>query len=449
MKNGNGVMTEQSSSPGNHVRLEVSKDAMRAMMTILSTEDFIDEREMLAAIEQAGVTEGFERAAEFLRESGEERLPGEPFPLALGTPAAEAGVEFTPLFDAAAAWNPATVGEDLHQLHRCPCVKAGEPLAYFFVTRPPKTGRDVRGNELHPQLSAEETVNARLGQGAAYDADRSQVVATVNGYPWMDAEGRVGVKSDFTVDGDLGLDYDHFAISGNLTVNGTMRDKLVVEITGNLVVNGDIDDATVHVDGNVTVRGDILNCRAGGVHGTGDITFRSADNALVVCAGRISFSDHAQFCKLIAGRGVYGDQDRSALVGGLVQSGEHVEVAVIGSAGAIGTEVEITISPYIKEKMLALSKKLSSLRDRPEENAALIKKLSETLQDYENQLEEQINRTLLGETGAPRHIVAFRKVFAGAYIRILKKSLTVVDEMDKVSFSILDGELVTDSYKTD
>jgi phosphate uptake regulator len=125
------------------------------------------------------------------------------------------------------------------------------------------------------------------------------------------------------------------------------------------------------------------------------------------------------------------------------------EVAVIGSAGAIGTEVEITISPYIKEKMLALSKKLSSLRDRPEENAALIKKLSETLQDYENQLEEQINRTLLGETGAPRHIVAFRKVFAGAYIRIPKKSLTVVDEMDKVSFSILDGELVTDSYKTD
>jgi hypothetical protein len=34
----------------------------------------------------------------------------------------------------------------------------------------------------------------------------------------MDAEGPVGVKSDFTVDGDLGLDNDHFAKSGNLTV---------------------------------------------------------------------------------------------------------------------------------------------------------------------------------------------------------------------------------------
>ncbi len=429
------------------IEVEVSNDGMRAFIVLPAATAFLDEKSILYAIEEAGVTEGFERAAE--QAADEERLAGRPMIVALGQPVSEAAVEFSPLFDTERAFEPASFDNNLHLLQRYATVIAGEPLAHLFVTRPPRTGRNVRGEEVTPQRTADEAIAACLGEGAAFDADRSQALATSNGYPYLDETGRVCVKSEFVIEGDIGLDCEHFGVFGNLTVNGNIREKLIIEVTGNLTVNGDIDDVTVKVDGNAVINGDILNCRTGGVHVSGDISFTSADNALVVCAGHIRFTEHAQFCKLIAGRGVYGDEQKSSLVGGLVQSGEHVEVAVIGNSGAIGTEIEITISPYIKEKMLALTKKLASLREKPSDNAALIDMLTEQLQNYENQLEEHINETLLGSVTLPRHIIVFKKIFGGTYLRILKKSQTVVDEMEKVSFSIADGELVADSFKTD
>ena len=431
------------------ITVEVSHDGMRAFMVLPTAQTFVDEQAILNALEAVGVCEGFARATEQQSDAGEPREAGKPFLVALGQPASEASIEFTPTFDTASAFEPASFENNFHLLQRYATIRAGEPVAHMFVTRPPKNGLDVRGNEVTAPMTADEAVQARLGEGVTYDADRSQVLASACGYPYLDEEGRVCVRSQFTIDGDVGLDWEHFSVFGNLSVNGNIREKLVISITGDLTVHGDVDDVTITVDGNATIDGDILNCRAGGLHATGNVSFISADNALVVCAGKIHFREHAQFCKLIAGKGVFGDEAGSSIVGGLVQSGEHVEVAVLGNAGAIGTEIEITISPYIKEKMLALTKKLATLRENPRDNAALIAQLSEQLSDYENQLEDQINQTLMGDVVVPRHIIAFKKVFGGTYLRILKKSRTVVDELEKVSFSIVDGELIADSFHTD
>lgn len=431
------------------IMLEVSNDGMRAFLMLPQTSDFLDEQIILDALAEANVREGFERAIEYAEQTGETREPGKPFLVALGQPVSEASIEFSPLFEEASMFNPAAFDNQYHLLNKYVSVREGEAVAHLFVTKPPKNGRDVHGEEMEAQMTTEEAIQARLGDNTRFDEDRSQVFATSNGYPYLDEHGRICVKSDFVIEGDIGLDWEHFTMFGNLTVRGGIREKLIIEVVGKLTVEGDIDDVTVKVDGDAVIKGDILNCRAGGVHVTGDVSFISADNALVVCAGRIRFTEHAQFCKLIAGKGVYGDPEGSSIVGGLVQSGEHIEAAVIGNAGAIGAEVEITISPYIKEKMLALTKKLAQLRDRPGDNEALIGQLSDQLSDFENQLEEDINQALLGDNAPPRHIIAYRKVFGGVYLRILKKSLTVVDEMEKVSFSVVDGELTADSFNTD
>jgi hypothetical protein len=53
---------------------------------------------------------------------------------------------------------------------------------------------------------------------------------------------------------------------------------------------------------------------------------------------------------------------------------------------------------------------------------------------------------LKNKDNIPKHIVAFKRVFPGTYVRVIKKSMHLKEELQRVSFSIVNGELVADKY---
>ncbi len=435
-------MSDIFTDPNGLLSLQIRDDG--AWMTMLNGDEMIGEGAILDLIEQAGIVEGFERARDYMEAYGLIRNFGEPFPIALHQMPSQPQIEFSLLFEQANCIDPDNFRfENLKGLETA---EPGKPLAHLFVTRSGNLGRDIFGETIEPTADDREALQAKIGENVRYDADLSQLVAESVGYPYLDGEGRVCVKSEFTVDGDIDLNHENFNLHASLTVNGNIQDKISIELTGNLEVNGDIVDSTVRAGGDVKVYGDIMNCQEVGIIARGNIEFENAENAFLMAKGRIRFTEHANFCKLIGEKEIQGDPERSSIVGGMVQCGSDVEVAVLGSTGAIGTEVEITISPFVKEEMLELTKELSDLRQNEHLNDERIGRIETKLEDLENQLEEEINRTLLSDETKPKHIVAYKKVFPGTYVRILKKSRTITEEYDKISFSLIDGDLVMESY---
>jgi uncharacterized protein (DUF342 family) len=424
--------------------LEIAADGMSATLTVRNTGRLINESDLIELLQESGIQHGWEQAREALTAQGLAKTFDSPFPIAIGEPYSEPRVEFSLRFPPERCIDPDQWSFD--HLSGLETARTGHPLADLFITKPGKSGMNLLGEEVLAPQSDESVIQAHIGQNVYYSPERSQILASAAGYPYLDREGRVNLMCDFVIEGDLTVAQANFELFANLTVNGSIKDKIELHVGGNLTVSGDIDDAAILVDGSLKVQGDILNCRTNGVTILGDVEFGSAENARIACAQSIRFRENAHFCRLIAERGVYGSEEHSAIVGGIVQSGENVEAAVIGNASAIGTEIEITIRPFLKEKMLTLIKRLTSLRENAAGNAAEIAALTEEIQMMEHQLEEEINRTLMSGDVIPKHITAFKRIFGGAYLRILKKSQTVVDEVEKVCFSIHDGELVKESY---
>ena len=143
---------------------------------------------------------------------------------------------------------------------------------------------------------------------------------------------------------------------------------------------------------------------------------------------------------------MYGNEDSSTIVGGMISSGEHVEVAIIGNTGSIGTEIEIAISPYTKERMLHITKQMTKMKEDRQTTKMEYLNLQEELSNFEMHLEDKINLIIKNMENLPKHIMAYKKIFPGAYIRILKKSKHVTEELNRVSFSIVNSELIAEQF---
>lgn len=438
-------MTQIYTSENGLVQLEIADDAYSAFLTIQESNDFFSENEIISLLEQSEISFGVDQAIEYMAENGISKEIGKPFPIAIGQRTREPEVEFSPLFNTEQSYHPA-LGNQFHLLSNLVKIQAGDPVAHLFVSKPSKSGKNIFGEEVSPENTEQQVTDNYLGENVYYSNDRGQIIAEVSGYPWIDDLQRIHVKRSFSIEKDMDITIEHFEFFGHLQVKGDIKDKIHIRIDGDLDVDGDINDATIELTGNLNVKGNILNCRTGGIIADGNVSFDSCENSRIACGGKITFKKNAHFCRLMAEKGIFGMEESSSIVGGIAQSGEHIEASIIGNAGMMSTETEISISPYTKEKMLLLTKQIMRMREIGQNDSEEFYKLSETLQDLEAQLENEINRTLKNEDQLPKHILAFKKVFPGVYIRILKKSMNVSEEMSSVSFAIVDGNLAVEQY---
>jgi uncharacterized protein (DUF342 family) len=425
--------------------IEIADDKFSAFLTVESTAEFMNEQDLLDLIAQSGITYGFTQAKQMIEAKNIQKQPGQPFPLAIGDIAKAPEIEFSPLINLEKCYD-ATLESDFVKIKTIQRIAKGEPLAHLFITKPSKVGINIYGVEVAPEAYDAQLINGYLGDNVIYSADRGQILADKSGYPYMDELSRMHVRSDFTLDKNLDLTFTETEFFGNLIVNGDIMDKVSLKITGDLIVNGSIVDADIDVDGDITVEGIIKDCKEPGVIATGSINFHSAENSKIVAGQTVNFKKSITFCKVLAENGLYGSPETSTIVGGVSQSGEHVEVAIIGNTGSIGTEVEISISPYTKEKMLNISKQMMKLRELNLTKNTEYTSLQDDLSELETKLEDKINSMIKNIENLPRHIMVYKKIFPGSYIRILKKSIHISEEYNKVCFNIVNGELLKDTF---
>jgi len=424
--------------------IEIADDQFSAFLTIRGTDDFLCEQELLELIAKTGITYGFSQATQMIEEKGIKKLPNQPFPFAIGDLPKAPEIEFSPLIDADKCYKPND--DSLSKLKSMQRVQKGDPLAHLFVTKPSVVGKNIFGFEVTHEMYENQVINDYLGDNVAYSVERGQIIATASGYPYMDELPRMHVKSEFTVEGGLDSSFAERDFFGTIVVNGDVSDKVRLNIVGDLIVNGNIVDAEISVDGNITVSGTIKDCDNPGIIATGKIEFQAAENSKIVAGNIINFKKSIYFCKVLAENSITGDEETSSIVGGVCQSGENVEVSIIGNTGSIGTEVEICISPYTKERLYIISKQMLKLKEQNQTGNIEYIDLQEEQARYELRLEDKINQMIKNLENLPKHIIVYKKIFPGSYIRILKKSKHLTEEMNRVSFSIVNSELVADIF---
>ncbi len=394
--------------------LTISKDDLSAYLTIEDDGNMIDEKEISSLLSSAGIKNGLKEAAEYNLKHEITKEIGKPFLIALASvQMAESGLSYK--FD-----TESCVSIDKHYemdaLTQFEKVEKDQTLADISVSDAKEAGIDIFGNEVTSENTSEINVEDVLGNNVYYSAETNQILSSEAGYPYLDQENKICVKSSF-VSQDI---YD-----------------TIKTIYGNTTIDGVISNSNLEVFGDLWVRGNIRDCNTGGIIVHGNVIFDYAEDSKIVASGKITINKNARNC-LIYANGIIEALENSSISGGIIQSGERLDVFSIGSPLEIFTEAEIAIAPFLKEQIRITGNKLNQARNASETDetliSSLVNKLKELHSEFDDKLEKSHNNDSL-------QITIKEKAYPNSNIRILKDVLEISEEKNNIEISVNESGL--------
>lgn len=355
------------------MELEISPDNNFAWLTILDSNEMIDENELIEFLNMTGIRYGFENAKAENEKADLIKKRNKPFLIAKGS-AFPPKPSFQLFFDPAEKKN----------------VKQNSLLAKLLPSNEPALiGKNIFGSESRSQ---DYKFDPQLYSGAnCLVNENNEIIAAKAGIPQIDTDKTISILCETTLDNiiDKKLSFDN-----------------------SLIVNGEINSSHLMVNGNLTVYGDIVNCSKG-IYVTGNVKFLHAHRSAIFSRGSI-FLESSKYCTLAAEMEISGTET-SSIVGGSTFSGQKINIGTLGGMQEEPTAAEIAISPYLKEQIKLLQAQISELQDTAEQA-----ELEKELQDLEDQYLQKIIDSL--DNSNPKQIQVKEKIYPHTYLRILNYS---------------------------
>ncbi len=239
-------------------------------------------------------------------------------------------------------------------------VKRGDVIAKKTLAKPGKEGFDVLG-EVLPAPPGKDKV-LRPGDNVTVSEDGLVFTAQAEGMVSLAGKNRIGVFSVHQITGDVDYSTGNLTMDGAITIKGWIRSGFSVRASGDILVEGGIEDAIVETGANLKVQGGIIGRDSGKIFAGGDVEARFIEGAKVTAKGNItvrqsiarSFISAEGFVEATAGRG--------QIMSGMVLATKGVKANVIGSDGKAKTTIDVGTPERHRKQVTAPKKQLPRLQ---------------------------------------------------------------------------------------
>ena len=259
-------------------------------------------------------------------------------------------------FDFSEMGSPKTLPDgsvDLKDLQLIRSVKKGDVLARRIPGRYGSAGQTIRGEPI--VIRAMRVV--RLPQGihtVPSPENQNILIAAKDGHVVKIGEA-VNVYEEHVIQGDVDYSTGNVHYTGSLRVEGSIRSGFTVETDGNLLVQGDIEDANVSCGGNLIVRGGVIGKGKCLISVAGDVEARYVNGHHLRALGDISLQDECVNAKIECGGTVFLWK-KGVLIGGESYVFNRLDARIIGSESGTYTDVYFGLDTVFSRALVDLSR---------------------------------------------------------------------------------------------
>ena len=400
--------------------LEISEDKLSAWLTIKKTGRLINEQEILELIDAAGIKYGFEGALRYARKHNLLREFDLKFPIAM-CKATSIHQTINHYFDLEEAKDFSAKIDPLC-ISGLSCLEAGTVLADFSDNIFEREGSiyNVLGEMISFDPKQMEGDKSLAGQNVVFDSEKGRFTSTKAGYVSIDDEGRMHIIDELYVSGDLRGVQD-LRLPVSLSVDGNVEDSSLW-VGGNLLVTGRISQSQVYCGGDLQVKHDIQDCRKPGLEVLGSVESSFIKSTRLLCKSQLNCGgiDKSEIVGELGVR-VYDD---GGISNSNVQSISSIKAGFIGVQDAANfTQLEITISPFYKTLLMQLTKDL--VHAKQEGSVQQAEEIAQKIGKIEVELDRELEHFLTDEDRAPAKIAISGEVQPELKVRILKHSYEI------------------------
>ena len=253
---------------------------------------------------------------------------------------------------------------DLRDLGSLLLVNPGTALMRRTPARSGKDGMDVLGKPIPADPVVDTPFAADLTGVATDPNDPLLLIAVIAGSPRVLPHGVIvsPVVDVETVD----LHSGNVNFDGSLRVSGDILTGMSVRVTGDVVVQGTIEAASVQAGGDVIVKGGIIG-KAETAHGgapseiasvrsKGSVHARFIQNAIVEAVAEVIVESGIRQSDVSAGeRVVVGTPTgQGSISGGRTRALQSVSTATLGAPAGTATAVQVGLNPFADEQKAEL-----------------------------------------------------------------------------------------------
>lgn len=213
-------------------------------------------------------------------------------------------------------------------------VSAGETIAIWDDGLPAKSGMDVLGRSIGAPKHEPATPEGCTGAGTEMSRDREGRLilnSRVNGFVQRQTDGCVRVVGIFSIEGDLGPGHPPVVTEDVVVIRGSVKAGASITTSSDVVIMGDLEDATINAGGSIEVDGRI---NAGApIAAAGAVVAHGGSCSRTIMAGSVRIEGEIRDCELRA----TGDVSVKRIIGGSITAGGNLRVEVAGDADGTTT----------------------------------------------------------------------------------------------------------------
>jgi uncharacterized protein (DUF342 family) len=156
-------------------------------------------------------------------------------------------------------------------------------------------------------------------------------------------------------------------------VMGTIRSGAKLQVTGDVTVYGNVEDAEIEAGGSVRIDGGFLGKGGGLIRCGGDLCVRFIQGQRGVAKGDIEIASAAISSTLFSSGNILVGQGDGVIVGGELHAYGNIEAGVLGSRRPVMTRISAGLDPMIALRIGDLETQVMNLTRRRQ---GLLKDLS-------------------------------------------------------------------------
>ncbi|MFT9597130.1 FapA family protein [Mesobacillus sp.] len=226
-----------------------------------------------------------------------------------------------------------------------PSVRKGQLLASVVPPMNGRHGTDVTGNTIPAKPG--RPLRVKPGNNVMFES--GQFYATCDGQISI-TEKAISVNPVFEVRSDLDLRTGNIDFVGNIAIRGDVPSGYELKAGGDIVVDGLVEAANLHAEGNIIIKGGIAGAMKGKVSAGGSILANYLNQANVKAGQDVIVKSSILHSKLAAAGNV--ECRTGTIIGGTISAGRNISVKELGNELFTKTELAVGWDPLLEKAEL-------------------------------------------------------------------------------------------------
>ncbi|MCB2210566.1 DUF342 domain-containing protein [bacterium] len=358
---------DDSGLTDNEIAATVTDDGMEASVNV-KVNGAVSRSAIVDALQRAGVIAGYDNdAIDTLMDEDGPR--GFPVVVARGKPPGEGISAKLELYFERNPQPQVTYDEQGHANYKevgvIQQVKAGDLLAVKSPAERGDPGYTVRDKQLAGVIGRDIPLAA--GPGTKFeDKDGFRLVAISSGAVSMLDDNRISVSEQFIVEGDVDFSTGNIRFDGAVHVRGNVIAGFAIYASGDIEINGVVEDAYIHCGGNLQVRGGFLGKGNGIARVCGETHIRFLENQKVIGNGDVHIAEEIIYANVITLGQVVVRYGKGAIIGGTVAATKGINAKIAGNLHNQRTNLIVGVNQLLSERMNKATDALAHKTDMKE-----------------------------------------------------------------------------------